>query len=475
MQPEIIKPLPDDLYKYTLNALNGWNTANVANDSLFDHLLLARDAEKALNGAGRRPTKQECLNFILESALKSLSIEHPRKSQLLQDRFFAGKNWATVKQENPWLAGKNHNHVQRNAVQQLGKLIGVRENNLRKERISQLESLLNPPSYDRLFGVDVAIKKVKDVLLATAGNRVATIVGIGGIGKTSLADVVTRHLLQTFYFEKVIWHRVDQETLRHTSPDDVLAIITNELIKEIDPDSAPLPHQHQLRRLHLLFKQTRYLVVIDNLESGNDLTALLSYLLDWSHPSAFLVTTRRSALGTTPVHVHQLQELGYEDSAELLRHQAQLPNRIPPIKLTDEHIIKIYETVGGNPLALKLIVGMLPGGTLDATLKTLASAKHAKITKMYQRIFTQAWSALSPNAQRLLMMVPYASDEGAEYDYLQYMTEFSDHDLQAAIDELTMRSLLEIRRDSADIEQSPRFGIHRLTHAYVKSDILGFQ
>lgn len=157
-----------------------------------------------------------------------------------------------------------------------------------------------------------------------------------------------------------------------------------------------------------------HLVIIDNLESEAVADYLLNQLVDLAEPSRFLLTTRTHPAGQAAVRHFSLPELSLEDASQLLRHHAAEVGVLVAAKATDEEIERIYQVIGGNPLALKLVVGLLELLPLDQVLVDLARSRRGPVEEMYRHIYWQTWLTLSEPAQRLLQAMPIVARSGGE-------------------------------------------------------------
>jgi hypothetical protein len=133
-----------------------------------------------------------------------------------------------------------------------------------------------------------------------------------------------------------------------------------------------------------------------------------------------------------------------------------------------EDLRSIHDAAGGNPLALKLVVGMTAGGLpLPVVLADLGKRNLAETDAMYDRIYLRAWEALSDDARELLEGMPLVSDTGGEHAQLLAFSGLPEDRFWTAIRELLSRSLLEARGSPSDM----RYGIHALTRAFLETRI----
>jgi hypothetical protein len=152
----------------------------------------------------------------------------------------------------------------------------------------------------------------------------------------------------------------------------------------------------------------------------------------------------------------------------LIRHVAAVNNQ-PDLALADtDQLLTIYRHTGGNPLAVKLVVGMAATKPLSIVLADLPQAHLVKTEALYRHIYWRAWHALSVNAQRLLKAMPLVGTDSAQPTQMQHVTRLPDAAFWNAVTELTGHSLLVIKGTTF----TPRYGIHRLTHTFLKTEII---
>ena len=64
------------------------------------------------------------------------------------------------------------------------------------------------------------------------------------------------------------------------------------------------------------------------------------------------------------------------------------------VAASDETLHPIFETVGGNPLALRLVVGQTTVHALPDVLDALRLARGRTVEQLYTFIYRQAWENL---------------------------------------------------------------------------------
>ena len=151
-----------------------------------------------------------------------------------------------------------------------------------------------PALLTRLIGREDTITRLANQLLR---QRLLTIVGAGGIGKTSVALAVAEQLMPAY--EHGVW-LIDLAPL--TDPRLVPSALTDALGLEIRAEN-PLPG------LVASFRDKKMLLVLDNCEHVIDAAATLAVGVLSGAPGVQLLATSREPLRIEGEHVHRLSPL----------------------------------------------------------------------------------------------------------------------------------------------------------------------
>jgi WD40 repeat protein/transcriptional regulator with XRE-family HTH domain len=207
--------------------------------------------------------------------------------------------------------------------------------------------------------------------------RVVAVVGIGGIGKTSLAAATAIHVKEAF--TAVFWRSL------HNSPP--LEHFLQQCLQFLFPQPQPLPARNdELLSLLLHHLQAnRCLLILDNFESllqpGQNAGyyregyepygRLLQLLGETEHQSCLLLTSREkpremaSLEGrTSPARTLHIQGVGQVEGKEILQDR--------DIFGSDKSWTELVHLYSGNPLALKLVSESIEevfGGAIESFLK----------------------------------------------------------------------------------------------------------
>ncbi|RWR79791.1 putative disease resistance protein RGA1 [Cinnamomum micranthum f. kanehirae] len=231
----------------------------------------------------------------------------------------------------------------------------------------RLKSRKRPPTSSIIdksivFGRETDREKVVGLLTsddswAENGIRVVTICGMGGLGKTTLAQLVYNDERVRKHFEVKAWVYV--------SEDFDLMRLTKAIAESLLPVSAPLLTSLDVIQVSIqnALKGKKFLLVVDDVwnENCNDWDALRAPLMVGARGSRILVTTRSqrvsSMMGTVPTH--SLQGLSDDDCWSLFERRAfaQGNSEAHPdlVKIGKEIVNKCK----GLPLAVKTLGGLL--------------------------------------------------------------------------------------------------------------------
>ncbi|KAI3469011.1 hypothetical protein Pfo_025674 [Paulownia fortunei] len=189
---------------------------------------------------------------------------------------------------------------------------------------------------DKLVGIDADIEKLLDGLSGpTLHRQVIPIVGMGGIGKTTLAERIYSDLLVDYHFDIRAWITI--------------------------PERRTMPPAYRVREM--------YLVVLDDMWQTIDWDILKMFLPDDKNGSRIILTSR---LGDISVYVnptgspHFMHFLKAAESWELLE------SKLFPKESCPEELIEIGKRIAvkcqGLPLAIVVVAGIL--NKMDKTLES---------------------------------------------------------------------------------------------------------
>jgi hypothetical protein len=329
--------------------------------------------------------------------------------------------------------------------------------------------------------VESKLAELAAVLTTGRAPWLVAVVGMGGIGKTSLADACVRTLSGSPTFADIAWVSARQERFvlwgglqenREGSPALATEGLVDAIIDQFDfHDLTRYPSAQKQAGLCRRLKAQPHLVVVDNLETAADYQALVPDLQEFVNPTRFLLTSRHSLHDFPGVHNLSLDELSASDSLALLRHEARQRGLAEVAAVPDEALSRVHEVAGGNPLALKLLIGQMHTLSLSRVVEDLRQARGRRVEELYRFIYWRSWHLLSNAARQVLAIMPLVAESGGGLDQIAALCELDELEMMAGLQQLVALSLVDVRGTL----EARRYSIHRLTETFLLEEVLKWQ
>jgi hypothetical protein len=454
-----------------LNALRLWHGGAIerwplANLRLNLQVSEEQDIHGSLSDTGPAARNRAILNRGLEK-LRDIS---PSASSLLRERFEKGRDVLEVANSLN-IAEATLHYRQRQAVNQLADILTELEEEASEEWQYKMLGRLELPTYIDLVGIDKPFEMLSDALMAEDKNYITVLDGLGGLGKTALADWTTRQIIQSTRFDDIAWITAKQTYLsamgRLEVETDVPAMTIPTLLEKLSTQfelaQNNLTFLQRQREVRAYLREQPNLVVIDNLETIADYQALLPTLREWQSPSKFLLTSRRRLLDFPGVFSISLKELS-EEAAFLLIRQVAEHSGFSELAAADEKTLRqIYQAVGGNPLALKLLVGHLRFYSLRQVLSRFSSDTISNEKGLFDYIYRENWESISDQEKETLLALTQAGESGFTFEELSSRVSLSEEVLFQSLENLILLSLV----DRAGSLWERCYRLHRLTEVSI--------
>ena len=349
-----------------------------------------------------------------------------------------------------------------------------------------LHNLPNQP-YKKFFGRTDAINKINDDLIE-GGTYIASIDGVGGIGKTAL----------TYYFCKEILIKKDvYDYLVWVTAKDTVFDVVSSSIKRVENDfknnsvEALINETIKVTGFHEILvesfeerktffeevvKTEKIFFVFDNLETIQD-ERFFDYLKEFNKFSRhnrdlkILTTSRkRKKIADFPI---EIEGLSMSDALAMLEYLGRsfIEKDIKSITSASEfQKIKIIEKVGGIPLGIEFIIGRLVAGKgLGQIYQELEGypslegiedeeEKRKRLSDIIAFSFKDMYETLDSNHQRVFKVIAAIqknkrkSDKNVSFDLLMSATNFNKGQLEIILENLLENKLIfSTNKDEYDI------------------------
>ncbi len=430
-------------------------------------ILAEEDAFSSMSG-GKQAARNRA---ILNHGLYALKTQSPDSEELLRERFEHRRDVLAVANRLN-ISESSIYYRQRQAINQLTEILNRLEENARTDWRERMVARLDLPTYSRLVGVEEISQMLIDKLSEENEHFIIAIDGLGGMGKTALADKVTRDIIDQFGFEEIAWTTAKQTHLSSLGrlkvesgrPALTFPLLIEKLADQFDiPD---LPEMTQLKRQQIVkncLNERACLIVVDNLETVADYRSLLPELRANQNPTKFLLTSRLRLFDEPGVYSLSLKELSRESAFELLREEASRTGFSVLAESPDEELQKIYEVVGGHPLALKLIVGQLRFRSLSRVLDRYEAGGQQSSDKLFVYIYQEIWETLDDDSKTTLLSLSQASETGFTFEHIVSISGLPDFDVDRSLENLILLSLVDL---SGNLQER-RYKLHRLTEVFL--------
>lgn len=277
---------------------------------------------------------------------------------------------------------------------------------------------------------------------------IVTLIGRGGIGKTSLALSVIKQLCKTDRFDLIVWFSARDIDLLETGSKPVKPKVLNEYDIANEYVSLMEPEDHNEKS----FDAKDYfekelgkcsigcaLFVMDNFETLRNPTEVYKWLDTYIRlPNKILITSRfREFKADYPIEVKGMKR----DEFNMLVKQVAIKLNIDNL-ITNSYIDELFTESAGHPYVAKVLIGEISKARSIGKVKRIIAGKEDMLTALFERTYTN----LSPAAKRVFLTLcnwrTYIPRLAVEAILIRECNEYMD--VEEAIDELYRYSLIDL-------------------------------
>jgi WD40 repeat protein len=303
------------------------------------------------------------------------------------------------------------------------------------------------------FGREEELTKLQQ-WLSEDRCRLVTLLGIGGIGKSSLAVKLAVEIQAEY--ETIVWR-----SLQNAPPLEELLLDVLSFFLHIKGEDAAIPASlgGKLSALMDCLRQKRCLLILDNVEtildSGRQVGQyrigyeeygqLFKAVGEVPHQSCLLLTSREKPREMTllegkhlPVRSLILRGLHFQEGQDLFQHKGEFTG-------TETEWNKLIEHYGGNPLALKLVASATQeflNGNISTVLNYIEQG--TSVFDDIRNLLERQFERLSPQEQEVMLwLAVHREPISLEMFNEEIVTALTKRSLPNAISSLVRRSLIE--------------------------------
>lgn len=231
--------------------------------------------------------------------------------------------------------------------------------------------------YEGNVGIDKHIEKIQTLLhLESSTVRIIGIWGMGGIGKTEIANAIYEKLATHFSSRSIIIN-VQQE-IERDGLDRVKRKYLSRLLDQQDITSSRLNFSFDPR-----LKRRKVFLVFDDVKDSDQFNALIGTRSNFGQGSKIIVTSRdKQVLKNSNVdEMYKVREMDFQDSLKLFSLNAFKQKE--PIKTYVSLAKEVLNYAKGVPLALKVLGLFLQGKTKEVWESELQKLKKIPNPKIF--------------------------------------------------------------------------------------------
>lgn len=299
-----------------------------------------------------------------------------------------------------------------------------------------------------------------DEIVTTLGKETQhyMILGMTGVGKKTLANNVAHRLIDTNFYDVIIWISAQEGSLTLNSfLEQVALVFDDQYLNQLETRDKESAVFSMLKNYAVLF-------VINGLHEIKD-QQIIEFINRFTYDDAVLITSDKKTYLFDNSKTITLKGLNREEVKQLVQMEGKrigLPNleKIPERLIDDLHRLS-----SGNPYVIKLSIGQIKAGMpFERVLLGLEQARG----KVFDDVFAKSWSVLDTIQMDLLMCLSLFRGS-ASSEALQTVSAIEDWDFVDNISNLNDFALVE--NNGAFLYEDMRYSVLPLTRFFAKKQL----
>ena len=318
------------------------------------------------------------------------------------------------------------------------------------------ECFTNLPKVDSIYINREDLENELNKIVLNERHPMITLLGRGGIGKTSLALRVLKELCHSKRFQTILWFSSRDIDLldygaKSVQPqvlgiEDVakefVNLINPELLKQKNFKSKEFIEEHLQKQIEAV---TPILLVFDNFETAQNPSEMFNWLDTYIRtPNKILITSRISEFKADyPITVSGMNEIEFQKLVHTVSEKLEINHLIDA-----KYINRLYEESAGHPYVAKILLGVVANENKAGDISRIVAGQDEMLTALFERTYTM----LSHAAKKVFLTLASWRSTVPRIGIEAILTSTSSMkmDVESAIDELNRFSFIDIYHSIKD-------------------------
>ncbi|MBW8198320.1 hypothetical protein [Flagellimonas abyssi] len=326
-----------------------------------------------------------------------------------------------------------------------------------KRKLSVIDNCFtNLPKVDSIYIHRPSLENELKKILVNERHPMVTLLGRGGIGKTSMALRVLEGLCSLDRFQTIIWFSSRDIDLLESGAKSVqpqvldIEDVAKEFVKLIDESLLKTKgfNSRKFIEKHLSDYQegiSPLLAVFDNFETVKNPTEMFVWLDTYIRtPNKILITSRISEFRADyPITVSGMEENEFNELVDSVSDELGITNLI-----TKKYVDMLYEESLGHPYVAKILLGVVSIEGKAGNINRIVASQDELLTALFERTYTM----LSYAAKKVFLTLSSWRSTIPKIALEAVLSTTSDTkmDVESAIDELHKFSFIDIYSSTKD-------------------------